>query len=234
MKLHYLQHVPFEGPGSILDWAQDRGLEVSHTRLYAKESLPAPDSFDILVVMGGPMGVCDIDDYPWLNEEKQFLKDVMAKDKCVLGICLGAQLMSEALGGVVRKNKYKEVGWFPVSLTPLAWDHPIFKGIDATFEALHWHGDTFSIPEGAIHIASSEGCANQAFLYGEKVLGLQFHLETTEDSLKQIMEGSPEDMEDEGPFVQKKEVILEKAKQRLEGLRHNLYKLMDRLKEMCK
>ena len=233
MKLHYIQHVPFEGPGSIMEWAKDRGLDISATKLFEEASFPPVDDFDILVVMGGPMGVNDEGEYPWLSLEKAFIKEAISRDKAVVGICLGAQIMSECLGGVVRKNKFREVGWFPVSLTPPAWDHPIFKALPPTFDALHWHGDTFSIPKGALHMASSEGCPNQAFIYGERVIGLQFHLETTPESLEDIMNGSPSDMEaGEGePYVQGPKEIKEKAKGLLKGLKENLFKLMDAIKE---
>ncbi len=236
MRLHYIQHVPFEGPGSIMEWAKARGLDISATKLFDGEPFPDLDDLDILVVMGGPMGVNDVAEYPWLTREKAFIKEAIGRDKVVVGICLGAQIISECLGGVVRKNKFREVGWFPVSLTPPAWEHPIFKTLPATFDALHWHGDTFSIPKGALHIASSEGCPNQAFIYDERVIGLQFHLETTPESLEDIMGGSPGDMEaGEGePYVQGPQEIKEKAKGLLEGLKKNLFKLMDAIKERCR
>ena len=233
MRLHYLQHVPFEGPGAILDWALTRGITVSSTWLFERVDLPSMNEFDMLVVMGGPMGVSDEKRFPWLSLEIEFIKNAIDASKFVLGICLGAQLISHCLGGVVRKNKFKEVGWFPVSLTPIAWEHPIFSILPATFQALHWHGDTFSIPGRALHMASSEACHNQAFVYGDRVIGLQFHLETTEKGLEDIMKGSPGDMEagDGDLYVQHPDIIREKSRNLLGEIRANLFKLMDAVKD---
>ena len=230
MRLHYLQHTPLEGPGTILDWAGERGLTISGTRLFKGEDLPDLGSFDMLVIMGGSTGTGEEAKFSWLSMEKSFIREVLGRGKIVVGISLGAQLMAEALGAPIRKNRFKEVGWFPVSLTPPAWDHPVFRVLPPTFDALHWHSDTFSIPREALHIASSEGCVNQAFLYGERVIGLQFHLEITMDSLKSLVKGGPEGLEGE-PFVQGPEEIISGARRGLEGLRKNLYNLLDALKE---
>ncbi len=208
MRIHYIQHIHFEGPGAIEDWCQARGHQISGTRIFKNEPLPALGEFDFLVIMGGPMGVADIDEYPWLREEKRFLKEVTGHGKPVLGICLGAQLLSECLGGEVRKNPEKELGWHPVSLTPLGWNSPIFGGLPGTFPALHWHGDTFSIPPGAHHIASSEGCHNQAFALDNRIVGLQFHLEVTTEGLQGLIEASQGELEQDGRYIQDPQEIL--------------------------
>jgi GMP synthase (glutamine-hydrolysing) len=178
MKIHWFQHVPFEGLGCIAPWLAESGRAVSCTRLWAGDTFPDIGSIDGLIVMGGPMGVYDEAIYPWLAEEKSFIKQIIAQDKPVLGICLGAQLIAEVLGSKVWKNTQREIGFFP-----LAGDG---QWLPAEFTAFHWHGDTFGIPDGAVHLASSAACKNQAFIYKDNVLALQFHLETTDESLLEI------------------------------------------------
>jgi GMP synthase-like glutamine amidotransferase len=185
MRAHYLQHVPFEGLGSIEPWLRKAGYEIGCTRLYESEALPPSDSFDLLIVMGGPMSVNDETEHPWLMHEKGFIAEVIDTGCPVLGICLGAQLIASALGAKVYPNRLKEIGWYPVTgLPPAADTHFSFP---ESLEVFHWHGETFELPPGAIHLARSEGCEHQAFLVAPKVMGLQFHLETTAESAKQIV-----------------------------------------------
>jgi GMP synthase (glutamine-hydrolysing) len=193
MKIHWLQHVPFEGLGCIEPWLAENRHDVSCTRLWAGDRLPDAESVDGLIVMGGPMGVYDEAIHPWLIEEKAFIKQIITQNKPVLGICLGAQLIAEVLGATVKKNKQREIGFFP-----LAGDGKIFP---AEFTAFHWHGDTFGIPEGAVYLASSAATKNQAFIYKDNVLGLQFHLETTEESLLSLYEHCKDEVTG-GPFIQ--------------------------------
>ncbi len=230
MRLHYIQHVPFEGPGNILSWCKDKGHRVEGTLIYEGQGLPALDSFDWLVVMGGPMGVHDDGRYPWLKEEKAFLKGAVQAGKVILGICLGAQLLAHALGARVQKNIHKECGWFPVSLTPIGWDSPIFKALPPTFEALHWHGDMFLLPEGAFHIASSEACPYQAFVYEDRVIGLQFHLESTPEGLEELVRHCGNELLEQGPYIQPPEVVLD-AGDRFHRMEEILYTLLDALYE---
>ena len=226
MKIHYLQHVPFETPAKILDWARDRGHEVSATHLYKGEPLPGLDGFDMLVVMGGPMGVHDEEQYPWLAREKEFLAQANEAGKRILGICLGAQLLALVLGGEVRRNPVKELGWHKVVFTPLAWNSPLFGKLPGTMMAFHWHGDTFSIPRGAHHIASSDGCINQAFCLDNRVVGLQFHMESTPESIKALVENCGDELNEEGEFIQDRETILNGMDQ-CEAMHRELYRLLD-------
>ncbi len=186
MRIHYLQHVPFEDLANIEAWARKKGHEVSGTMLFSDEPLPGPDEFDWLVIMGGPMNVYEDDLYPWLIREKEFIRRAMADDKVVLGICLGAQLMAEILGARVCRNNYREIGWFHVKLTPEALSSMVFSVLPEEFVAFHWHGDTFEIPPGAVRMAESQACKNQAFQIGRSV-GLQFHLESSMDSIDHLI-----------------------------------------------
>ena len=174
MKIHSLEHQSYEGPGRIADWAQARGHTLARTALYAGELPPPPEDFDLLVVMGGSMNIYQHRDHPWLVGEKRFLAEVLAAGKPVLGICLGAQLLADALGGKVFQNAEKEIGWWPVRVFDRSAPFATFP---ETLTVMHWHGDTFSLPPGARGVADSAGCAQQAFVHGDRVVGLQFHLE---------------------------------------------------------
>ncbi len=202
MRIHYLQHVPFEDIANIQDWANDKGHSVSSTKLHFGEKLPPVDSFDWLIVMGGPMNVYEEKKYPWLISEKKFIKRVITSGKFVLGICLGAQLVADVLGGKVTINNQKEIGWHPVRKT----GGRFLKSLPDEFVAFHWHGDTFEIPHGATRIAESEGCSNQAFEYGKNVLGLQFHLESSKTSIRRLIDNCRNDMTP-GRYVQSEDEI---------------------------
>jgi len=173
--IHYLQHAAFEDAANIAVWAHERGHRLTHTRLDLDQPLPEPQDLDWLVVMGGPMNVDQHDAYPWLVREKQFMRQVIDRGLPVLGVCLGGQLICAVLGGQVTKNRQKEIGWFPVTLTSEAGASPLFSRFPQRVPAFHWHGDTFSIPPGAVRLAASDGCDNQAFQYGRHVVALQFH-----------------------------------------------------------
>jgi GMP synthase-like glutamine amidotransferase len=189
MKVQILQHVPFEDIGSMASWLAVRDATLSYTRFYQDEELPGLEGLDLIIAMGGPMSVNDEAELPWLKAEKAFLREAMARGIPLLGICLGAQLIASALGARVYPNKEKEIGWFPVRV--------VSGGADASSEGFrlpheirvfHWHGETFDLPPGAVRLASSEACENQAFQIGQRVIGLQFHLETTPESAASILE----------------------------------------------
>ena len=185
MRAHYLQHVPFEGLGSIEPWLAAAGYEITATRLFERINLPDLKEIDLLVVMGGPMSVNDEDEFPWLAAEKLFIRDAIRSGKPVLGVCLGAQLIANALGSRVGPNREKEIGWLPIRGIPSP-DSASFR-FPPSVEVFHWHGETFDLPPGATRLAGSEGCENQAFQIGRAVIGLQFHLETTPASAVDIV-----------------------------------------------
>jgi len=207
MNIHYLQHVPFEDIGSIDAWARKRKYTVTGTRFFEKAVLPAIETVDLLVVMGGPMNIYEDQEYPWLTQEKRYIEQAIKQNKYVLGICLGSQLISDVLGAKVYKNTHKEIGWFPVSMTPPAGKVLCVSGLPRQFIAFHWHGDTFDLPGGAILLASSQACVNQAYIYKERVLGLQFHLEITAEGVPRLLSNCSEEVKD-GEYIQSKEEIL--------------------------
>jgi len=185
MRAHYLQHVPFEGIGSIEKWLDAAGYEVSCSRLFEFPTFPGIEEFDLLVIMGGPMSVNDESIFPWLIQEKQFIRNAISAGKHILGICLGAQLIANAMGSRVYPNRVKEIGWFPVQALD-SEDVSVFR-FPRSVNVFHWHGETFELPSGAVRLARSEACENQAFQFGTSVIGLQFHLETTPETAQEFI-----------------------------------------------
>jgi GMP synthase-like glutamine amidotransferase len=200
-----IQHVPFETPGHILDWVIAHQKNVAIVTAYANYDVPVADSVEMLVIMGGPMSVHDEREYPWLVAEKRFAEKVINRRKPVLGICLGAQIIADVLGARVYKNHTKEIGWFKVQR--VLSENPFGKLLPDTFMAFHWHGETFDIPAGATHIASTDVCATQAFAIDDRILGLQFHLEITQQGVYDLVENCGDDLKGDG-HIQSKDDIL--------------------------
>lgn len=208
MRVSCLRHVPFEGPAHVERWAEVRGHGFSCVRLFAGEAPPVPSDYDMLVVMGGPMSVHDTEEHPWLLGEKDAIARAIGAGRRVVGVCLGAQLVAQVLGAEVRPNAYREIGWFEVGLTEDGERSSLLAALPGRFEALHWHGDTFELPEGATWLAFSEACRNQAFEWGRRVLGLQFHLEVTPESLEALIRCRETDLAEDGPYVRPAEEML--------------------------
>jgi GMP synthase-like glutamine amidotransferase len=228
LRIQVLQHVPFEGPAAIGDWAADHGYPVAATHLYRGDPLPALDAFDRLVVMGGPMGIYDERDHPWLASEKAFLRQTIDAGKSIVGVCLGAQLLADALGSRVYRNAHREIGWFPIELTAEARSEAVFGPLAPGLKVYHWHGDTFDLPPGAVHLAYSAGCAQQAFLYGGRVLGLQCHLETTPASLAGLVAHCADEISP-GPYVQDAATMLAAEPSDYARIHSAMSGLLDRL-----
>lgn len=207
LRIHWLQHVPFEGLGSIESWIRKKGHQLTGTRMWNAESLPPVADLDWLIVMGGPMGVGDEDRFGWLVPEKRFIQECLAAGKRVLGICLGAQLVAEVLGAKVVPNRGPEIGWFPVHFDSAACAAEGWHMLPETLTVFHWHGDRFEIPQGATPLGQSAACDRQAFCRGRQVLGLQFHLETTQEGAKALIEHCKDDLAT-GPFIQTPEQML--------------------------
>jgi GMP synthase-like glutamine amidotransferase len=195
LRIHYLQHVPFEGLGYIETWAKQHKHKVTCTRFYQGTNLPKMPEFDWLIIMGGPMGVYEEAKYEWLSLEKNFIGQAIEKKKFVLGICLGAQLIAHVLGAKVYPNQHEEIGWFPITFTADAESYPPFAHLPEGLKVLHWHSDTFDLPQSAQLLASSQACRNQAFVYQEHVVGLQFHSEMTANGLLQLIHACQEELE---------------------------------------
>ncbi|MEW6669401.1 MAG: gamma-glutamyl-gamma-aminobutyrate hydrolase family protein [Thermodesulfobacteriota bacterium] len=198
MKVHVLQHVSFEGLGSMAPVLEARGARVSYTRFFQDDPLPQPQGIDLVIAMGGPMSVNDEGTLSWLKREKEFIRSAVLRGMPVLGVCLGAQLIASAMGSRVYPNSVKEIGWFPVQAVPTP--DGVFR-FPPSCVAFHWHGETFDLPEAAVRLASSAGCRNQAFQIGAHVMGLQFHLETTPESALALVENCREELVP-GPYVQ--------------------------------
>jgi GMP synthase (glutamine-hydrolysing) len=179
-KIWVLQHHPVETLGTIAEALASSALAWQYVRAFAGQPIPSDmKGAGGLVVMGGPMGVYEEDRYPFLRQELRLIEAALKESKPVLGVCLGSQLLAATLGARVSKGPGKEIGWHPVRLQPPAQDDRLFRGVPQSFVALHWHGDIFELPSGAVALAASDETAGQAFQYGDKAYGLLFHIETT-------------------------------------------------------
>lgn len=224
MKIATLQHAAFEGPGEIAIWAARHEYPVSIHHLYRGDSLPRLDSFDLLVVMGGEMNIYQYRDWPWLRPERELIQSALGQGKRVVGICLGAQLIADALGSRVFQNREYEIGWLPIAWTNEA--RAAFPQLPPRSTVLHWHGDTFELPAGATRLAASEGCPEQGFLIKNKCMALQFHMEVDPALVKQFVDGQGQ--WPTGPYAQTPEMILQEAARHHEANRRYLHGMLDR------
>jgi len=183
------QHEPDDGPGYLGEALIRRGARLTTVRLDKGESVPDTALYNMLLVMGGAMNVYQADKYPWLIEETQAIREAVEAGKAVLGVCLGGQLLAKALGAQVHLGVATEIGLTPITLTETGQVDPLFEGLSQV-EAVEWHDDTFDIPAGAVVLARSEGCAHQAFRFGQRVYGLQFHPEVSPMMLAEWIKGA--------------------------------------------
>jgi len=226
MKAHCLMNIGFEGPGYIADWMDLRGHFMQVWKLFEDLSFPDIEDVDMLVIMGGPMNIYEEDRYPFLVAEKELIKACIHEQKPVLGICLGAQLIADALGEKVFKNREKEIGWFPVHRDGEPEDNELLQVFPGVFFPLHWHGETFDLPEGANLLGSSAACQTQGFIYRDFVIALQFHLEVTAQLVEGLLQHAAVDLT-EGAFVQSVAEIKEGLKFCPEN-KLMLFQLLDR------
>ncbi|MBJ6360544.1 type 1 glutamine amidotransferase [Paenibacillus sp. GCM10012307] len=185
MRLLLLKHFSFDDESAITDWAAAHGHKTEVGFPPDGEELPGHESYDLLIILGGPMSVYEDDKHPWLVKEKHYVREAVDSGKLVLGICFGAQMLAELLGASVYRNMYKELGWHRVERTEK--EHPLFAQIPQQFISFQWHGDCFDLPDGAVRLASSEACPNQAFVYGSNVVALQFHLEASPPAIEEML-----------------------------------------------
>jgi GMP synthase (glutamine-hydrolysing) len=224
IRVHGLEHGPTEGVARIGDWARSRGHQLAISRLDLGQDLPRPEEFDLLVVMGGGMNIYQYRDFPWLRKERELIVRSIETGKAIFGVCLGAQLLADALGARVHQNAEKEIGWLPVRFI----DRPYgFDRFPTEATVFHWHGDTFEIPRGSRRIAESDGCLNQGFVQGDRLVGLQFHIEVAADAIADFIAGGESEMRP-ARFVQSVDEIL-RAKPDLQQTDAALVSMLDSL-----
>ncbi len=199
MKVAVLQHIHCETLGTIADALDAKGVEANYVRSFEGDKIPSDlgDSRG-LIVMGGPMGVYEQDLHPFLREELQLIESALRSERPVLGVCLGSQLLAAALGAQVKKNTSKEIGWYPVTLTPSGREDPLWSGAVPSFMGFHWHGDVFDLPRGAVSLASSALTPCQAFRYGRNAYGLLFHMEVTAEMIGAMVNTFQDELQHEG------------------------------------
>ncbi len=208
LKVHYFQHIAGEGFGSCYDYLKALGANITATEFFALptdlvfdlDALPEVDDVDLLIVMGGTMSVNDEANYPWLKIEKRWIRRYLAKQKPAIGLCLGGQLIANALGAQVSRNTDQEMGWsdvYPSQYSP----KDCFK-IPSEIRVMQWHSETFDIPKGAYRLAENHACANQLYQIGKNVLGFQFHPEITKKVLDLFIEHEEEHQVFKGSYVQ--------------------------------
>ena len=194
--------MPFEGLGTIANWVLEQGPQLTSTQFYKAGTLPSMQDFDGLIIMGGPMNIYEDNSYPWLAAERRFIKEAVDAGKSAVGICLGAQLLADALGSPVFAGKEKEIGWWPISLTEDGKKSQLCSGLPPAATVFHWHGDTFDLPANAQLIASSTACKNQIFTIAQHVVALQCHLEATPELLQAMLANCANELISNKPFIQ--------------------------------
>ena len=222
-KLLVFQHVAHEILGTLDPLLRSYGFR---NRYYnfdrVPDAQPRLDGYHGLIVLGGPMNVDQTDTHPHLEAEVRAIRQAIERDIPVLGICLGAQLIAKALGSAVSANPQKEIGWYDVAVSEEGSRDPLFAHFEAGEKIFQWHGDTFAIPAGAVQLASSESCANQAFRYGDRVYGLQFHLEVDQALVERWL-GMP---------VHQQEIASLDGQVCLEQIRSDTAEHIDRLRQL--
>jgi GMP synthase-like glutamine amidotransferase len=212
----------------IAEWAAEAGHELT-SGLATTEEFPPTSEIDFLVVMGGPMDADDETASPWLRPEKHLVADAIAAGKIVLGVCLGAQIVAEVLGGRIYRNEEPEIGWFPVSVTEAGRDEPLFAEWPEHAVVGHWHGDAFELPMGMNSLSSSEVTANQAFVFDERVVGLQFHLEWDEAAIETMLRESSADLAEYGGHIMSATEFTDEMPDHIPVCRELLFMLLDGL-----
>ena len=228
MHIHCLQHVAFENPGTVAEWALINHHSISYTYFFENDfSFPVIKNIDALLIMGGYMNADEEDKFPWLRQEKAFIKTAIQQGKKVIGICLGSQLVAAALGSKVYASSEKEIGFLPGEVYKEALAHPFFDHFNNPYTVFHWHGDTFDLPQNALLVASSGVCKHQAYLIGNQVLGLQFHLEMNETVMEDMLLHDGQELEEKGTYIQSKETI-KNGYVHLEQNKKDMFLLLDK------
>lgn len=201
MAVLILKNIVTEGPGTIENFLKKENIPVSIVELGSGEIPPPLEHYNTLIVMGGPMGVYEMDRYPQIMIATRIIREAINRDMKVLGICLGSQMIAHCLGAEVYPGLEKEIGWYHIELTGDGLKdsfmrrfaiHPSVGDFWRKIKVFHWHGDTFNMPHGAVLLASSQLYKNQAFRYGDKVYGFQFHIEVTKDMIHDWFQDKPD------------------------------------------
>ncbi|MEW6003105.1 MAG: type 1 glutamine amidotransferase [Nitrospirota bacterium] len=214
MAVLIIKNIISEGPGTIEDFLRKEGIDFNIVELGSGEIQPSLEEFNTLVIMGGPMGVYEMERYPHLKIGTRIIRESINRGMRILGICLGSQMVAYCLGEEVYPGSQKEIGWYRIELTGDGLKDPLMRRLAIHprvgdfwrgFKVFHWHGDTFDLPTGAVLLASSKLYKNQAFRYGENVYAFQFHIEVTKDMLLEWVK----DMSDREKIIEETERISE-------------------------
>ena len=225
LRVCIFEHVPFEELGSIESWLKGKNAQVDFCRVYAKDPLPIIEKYELFIFLGGSMSANDERHYPWLVEEKTYIRELVALNKAVIGICLGAQIIADAMGGRVYHNYTNEIGWFDVHLNPEA-GNPL--QLPETMTVFHWHGETMELPPQAKLLASSQQCHNQVYLLNERVLGTLCHFEATRESTYSTLLHCMDELSGEtGSFVQDSEEIQSQSDEHYEQMTEWMFRILD-------
>jgi GMP synthase-like glutamine amidotransferase len=226
-----VQHIACETPGILLESLCDQGRPVETVRLFEGDRLPDElSTCSGLLIMGGPMSVNDEAEYPWLQMEDRLLKTALSLDFPTLGICLGSQLVAKAAGGTVRRGPRKEIGWYPIRLTPSGRQDPLFRELPEEIEVFQWHGEYFDTPPGAVNLARSDLYECQAFSIGRNVYGLLFHLEVTGPMVMEWMRTFSDDLEGVRGYI-RPEALVDRLPERIAALNRHAKALFTRFCE---
>lgn len=207
MRIQYIIHADFEPPGIIEEWAKQNNFEENFCRPFAGETVPNSNEYDLLIIMGGPQSPLNTDEAPYLKDEIILIKKTIHAGIPILGFCLGAQLIGEALGARTEKSPNKEVGVFPIELTEEGCKDPLLKNLPKQFLVVHWHNDMPGITTEAKILAASRGCPRQIIRYSPLIYGFQCHLEPTKKNIETMIEYCPNDLTP-GKFIQSSEELL--------------------------
>lgn len=230
MKILCITHADFESPGVIEFWAKAKSYHFHLCKPYKNEPIPAIEDYQMLIVMGGPQSPLHIDKAPYLHHEIQTIQDALTLNKPILGFCLGAQLIGEALAAKTEKSPFKEVGVFPITLTKEGTRDPLLAGLPIQFPVIHWHNDMPGLTIDAQILAFSEGCPRQIVRYQPCVYGFQCHLEITREGIQIMVQAVPEDLSP-SPFTQTKADLMI---QNYDSINDLMITLLDRLVEISR